>query len=954
MHQPIFFRCRRIGLPIVCGITLLFFSSNAPIAFAQSSCDCTLEIEGNGPHLLSDLIEKEILPDPSSLFGFGGPCLKINGTLEIDIDYAFYGSGPNEKTEIIMAPCSQIEVKAGVFFSMDYVFMHGCETMWKGITLERGELSGGVQGAGAQIQFNYNDIRDAQYAVSAGHYSTINLIGNQFINNYVGFRVLAYEDSPWPLSYVKFQNPLEPDNFRNNDFIFDAEEDYLEYCDLSDPVTDLSYAGIEFNRATTFFIGEEDVSPADVTNYFTGMRYGVCVNGSTAIGLRGLIIENLNDTGDDATPVGQQTSTGIRIVKSKDVQVEYADISDCRNGIVISLSGLKNGFRENDISVDNNAVYALNNGGELAIENNALTAANGVYISTMNGETDVNGNAPVNFSNFGIYAFNIKGPYDIRNNTLHSVADVLKVGAEGIHVQNATFTSGRIYNNTVDLASSSFQAEAGIRLINCNRGRVFDNSALGEDGPSNNYFMLFGLHGVNLDRMTFCCNNVDKTNQGFSFQSVNTNVKYFTTTFGDHQYGLSFFPGATINAQVNTGNDWSGADCYFYEARYPGIQIVAQANAPFTASSALAPSPTSPSGWFTIGGSDPECGESPFVCDAGNPEAPSDHPTDVTADDLKALESATGLLEIQQRFEQQRYLYAKLKAHPSLVSWSTPVTNFYNAAAAGFIGDLYEVNKQYAELFDLPEPLADDYADQLDNMQTALDVLHEKYTEYLTETNPTKKAAALADFYALVEEVSDYGIALETMELDVADELNDRLDDLLIANAALSPSELIEANQQSINELLFQAVAQPDLAFNLTDQETIDDMAAQCPDYDGTAVYKARHLQTLYSFNNAYDDVNCTAAPREAAQPMATVASGMIVYPNPAVDFTTVQFAMPLASEGRLSLVDWSGRIVRESRLPAHTAFTTFQWQGLPPGVYYLQAYAAEKMLATTNLAILR
>ncbi len=135
MHQPIFFRCQRIGLPIVFGITLLFFLQMPPMAFAQSSCDCTLEIEGNGTHLLSDLIENEILPDPSSLFGFGGPCLKINGTLVIDVDYAFYGSGPNEKTEIIMAPCSQIEVKAGVFFSMDYVFMHGCETMWKGITL---------------------------------------------------------------------------------------------------------------------------------------------------------------------------------------------------------------------------------------------------------------------------------------------------------------------------------------------------------------------------------------------------------------------------------------------------------------------------------------------------------------------------------------------------------------------------------------------------------------------------------------------------------------------------------------------------------------------------------------------------------------------------------------------------------------------------------------------------
>lgn len=856
--------------------------------------------------------------------------------------------------EIIMGPCAEIVVEAGVLFSLEYVHLRACdEEMWKGITVERGELSGGIQSQGGRLDFRHNVIRDAQYAVSAGHFSQIRIYDNDFINNYVGFRVLAYENSPWPLSHVRFVNPLDPNEFGDNNFIFDAGEPYLDYCDLTDPVTDLGYAGIEFNRATAFFIGEDDVSPPEVTNYFTGTRYGVRVNASTAIGLRGLIIEDLNDTGDDNAPVTQQTNTGVWISKSKDVEIRYADIDDCRNGIVLSLSGLNNTFHDSGISVENNAVYALNNSGELKVQDNALTAANCAYIGTMKGLTDVTDNTG-NFSNYGVYAHNLNGTYNIRDNILHSTDSDPKGGAEGIHVQNATLVNGRIHGNTIDLASSpQAQADAGIRLINCGRTRVYDNSVAGDIGTSD-FLIDHGARCALLNRVTFCCNNVDQSNKGFTFQSTNTNVKYYTTAFGEHQDGLAFFPGATLNAQINTGNDWSGASCDNNEALYPGNVAMAQANAPFTASSGLAPSPTSPANWFTVGGSDPECGESPFVCDATNPEEPGDHPTAVTADDLKALESAGDLLEIEQRFEQQRYLYAKLKAYPSLVSWSVPVTSFYNSTAVRFIGYLYEVEKQYAELFDLPEPLASDYAEGLEDMRTTLDELYGKYAEYLTETNPTKKAEALADFYALVEDVSDYGIALETMELDVADELEDRLDDLLTDNAALSPSELIESNEQTINELLFRAAASPDESFNSTEQETIDEIAAQCPQYDGTAVFKARHLQTLYSFNNAYDDENCTAVPREAVRPATTTASGMIVYPNPAVDFIQVQLSLPPATEGRLTLTDWSGRVVRESRLPPDIGFVIFQTRDLPAGIYALQAYAAESLLAATKLAILR
>lgn len=66
MCQFTFFRRRSLGFPLFIGF--LFFLQPTKALLAQSPCDCTFEITGSGPHLLSDLIEEEVLPG----LGFGG------------------------------------------------------------------------------------------------------------------------------------------------------------------------------------------------------------------------------------------------------------------------------------------------------------------------------------------------------------------------------------------------------------------------------------------------------------------------------------------------------------------------------------------------------------------------------------------------------------------------------------------------------------------------------------------------------------------------------------------------------------------------------------------------------------------------------------------------------------------------------------------------------------------
>jgi len=124
-------------------------------------------------------------------------------------------------------------------------------------------------------------------------------------------------------------------------------------------------------------------------------------------------------------------------------------------------------------------------------------------------------------------------------------------------------------------------------------------------------------------------------------------------------------------------------------------------------------------------------------------------------------------------------------------------------------------------------------------------------------------------------------------------------------------------------------------------KQQLEGIAAVCPKYGGTAVYRARGIlpecAQLFDRDN-YASCYPAPTPLEPVQPRSTEnkvlqsIEGVQVQPNPANDMATL--SIPEGKQGSMRLVDAFGRVVIEQKITSPQ--TDISLSLLPAGIYYV------------------
>lgn len=140
------------------------------------------------------------------------------------------------------------------------------------------------------------------------------------------------------------------------------------------------------------------------------------------------------------------------------------------------------------------------------------------------------------------------------------------------------------------------------------------------------------------------------------------------------------------------------------------------------------------------------------------------------------------------------------------------------------------------------------------------------------------------------------------------------------------------------------------LLFVLTASFKMLAIANQCPVYGGTAVFEAQAIYTNINPEFVFDNnKKCKQAfaARHGINSLVNSYS-LSLYPNPATNYITLGYVLPVNEKVTVSIYDGLGRTVKTVQLKGTENFNELQIDiaGLPTGIY---AYTATANVTITN-----
>lgn len=821
---------------------------------------------------------------------------------------------------------------------------------WNGITLAAGNFNT----TGGQLDMSNSIISNAASAVFASHHSQIRLVDNSFKNNVKGLFIVGY---------LSFINLGDADDFSGNTFF---ENNY----------------GVYMVNAYGFDLGDKNATPPSIRNTIdTYLDAAIYMERCRGVGIYEFGITG----GFNSSPSSSYGKWAINIFNSVNITVNNCDVYPSLYPLSLAFGIPKYGIYADNCQgltqLKNNRLFASGTAifinhhlpleyTQFDIQDNEIRAQHGIWVE--NFLTDTASGTQLLIKNNeidhvftgsklypeipgGVTLRNIHVPYIIQDNTITEITgDIDNYYWVGDYVRGLDLGIctglGLVENNTLN-AVAELIPSTGIRIWGTRNAILIENeisAVLHDDEPQS-----FGISTWGGSSISFCCNTIDDANIGTEFGAANNDIKFYTTEYGAHDTALYFPPAASINQQYNTGNTWAGATTDL-DAYYFGDVNQAKVNAPFrTNSSNINASLILPSGWFTLAGTDPYCGQQGFDC---TDFIPSTTTSELTNSDSLALTEVGADNEYVLRFEQQRQLYRKLKEDPELIGSYGDFKDFYDNADAGIIGAFDALDQQFFNLSVLPDSLKEAfyaYSQYLDSLSTEMDVIKEAYPL----ASPSGKILLRDTLRYLADEIEDALVELDSLYAMAESQYWANVSQLLEDNEALSTEQVWEINEQEINVLFFKFFTGVIDTFTNTEKAYIIGLAEACPQFEGAGVYKARLLRghLVDSTFNGYNESQCLP---EESRPTSTwhndsEQAQIRVYPNPATDEIWIQFSGTSDKEGLIILRDYTGRNILTKKIK-YSSETSLNIEGVPSGIYMLSWFSNDSLSGSEKVIIFR
>jgi hypothetical protein len=175
------------------------------------------------------------------------------------------------------------------------------------------------------------------------------------------------------------------------------------------------------------------------------------------------------------------------------------------------------------------------------------------------------------------------------------------------------------------------------------------------------------------------------------------------------------------------------------------------------------------------------------------------------------------------------------------------------------------------------------------------------------------------------------------------------------ANASIPTSELIEANEKSVNDIFLATIGKDVDTFSSTQADDLFTIANQCPMVGGNAVFRARALYTLIDDAQQYDDeLLCLQHGIIVKSLQQENVASLSVIPNPAMDEATLLLSEALNGTAVFIVYDAVGAEVLRHNLPIETPRYAFSTATLAPGMYHYKVLSAAGVFGDGKLTIVR
>ena len=906
-----------------------------------------------------------IVPDESSISDLNLPpatldntngCLTIQGALVIDQNYSITGG------EIFMEEGAEIIVPTGVNFLMEDVHIHGCDKLWRSITVE----------PGGTLAMNECIMEDAHLGIynEATDFGggllppTLLLTNNEFKDNFVS--IFVPESANNDLQAVLLQKVYGNDFYQENDLLPGYDDLICENGTADDgglPIpADYAIAGIFVNDLTIL-----DLTESNDVNRFYDLPNGIVANNSSLI-VEGCQFENIQNqpaaidfaSGDAIRMVNP--SAGSHTLEQRGLGTATPSFINCQRAIFTEGTAATiqaNLMNTVTIGYEGN----ISEGAHAHIFNNRINAEEyGVFLNQNNlldiqiyenviNMIEFNEGMPAAIASFGGEVFTKGRIYD-------NIISLNDTRASGVYLQD--MEALRLYDNVVNFNNSELNS-SGILLENCNGTHLYRNDLLGTGLNGNDNFAN-GIRVQMTNNTSFVCNDMHNIRTGFRFidPCMGMQNRFAANVFGTHHEGLVLTQNASIGLQNNTGNRWLGEESMteaVHKSNDPNTISLSVFNVDFALlGDAYFPHPVIPvSGWF-----DDFAEGTPKICatdvqDLIDEEIFVEQLDEWIAQWLPPLDGIDiNVKEIRSLME--RYLYKKLKEHPNLVIPGGDMDGFLTNIESTIIHLFYQVQK------DLENLLKGHVSEKL-QIQQNLEEIKVKTAQIrvinqaLQVANESTTTILLNDKRDLVLEISNLALSNQLLWQGI---LSDRIvviNQIKTNNDAINTVELFDLNEQTVNDIYLSKIALGSDDFTADQIQQLYTIANQCPLTGGKAVFAARSLYALVDRNAFFDNSNCGIVGfREAEKLLNKIVNeeeSFTLYPNPVSDELTIENTNNKAIIYPIQIINSYGKIV-ETIEPNNQSKIVIQTTKFSSGIYFIKMMTKEKTTLVKKVSIIK
>jgi hypothetical protein len=190
---------------------------------------------------------------------------------------------------------------------------------------------------------------------------------------------------------------------------------------------------------------------------------------------------------------------------------------------------------------------------------------------------------------------------------------------------------------------------------------------------------------------------------------------------------------------------------------------------------------------------------------------------------------------------------------------------------------------------------------------------------------------------------------------DSANRLPSRLQDLLVLNNSVTPSNDVQANSKWMNGILIENLVSG-ANFSSAQLSDLRILAEKCPYNDGYAVYQARAILSQY---DTIDYKNtCETVPdnnQRSITALSTSTDLFELFPNPSTGNMTLSYSLSERSIGEVKLFDISGKLISNYVLQAGKDNKLFiREEKLNNGVYFYKVSIDGELIVSDKFVIIK